>query len=98
VATEEALEEALEEEDIVMVAAAAKLGVRAEVLERPESEWMGVVTRVEEVREDEKTEASMVSESLSSGRVAVEEVEEDEGDCSVGGVGEKMELTAESGV
>lgn len=97
-ATEGTLEEALEEEDIVMVVAAAKLGAKEDVFERPESEGAGVVTCVEAVREDEKTEASIVSESLSSGRDFVEEAEEDGRDCSLDAVGEKIELAAESGV
>ena len=79
-----------------MVVAAAKVGV----LKRPESEGVGVgvVICVEAVREDEKTEASTVSESLSWGREFVEEVEEDGRDCSVDTVGENMELSVESGV
>ena len=88
----------MEEEEIVMVVAAVKLGAKEEVFERPESEGAGVVTCVEAVREEEKTEASMVSESLSLGREFVEEAEEDGRDCSLDGVGEKSELAAESGV
>jgi hypothetical protein len=57
-----------------------------------------VVTCVEAVREDENTEASIVSESLSSGREFVEEAEEDGRDCSPDGVGEKIEFAVESGV
>jgi hypothetical protein len=53
---------------------------------------------VEAVREEEKREASMVSESLSSGTEIVEEAEEDGRDCSLGVLGEKIELVAESGV
>ena len=49
------------------------------------------------MREDEKTEASIVSESLSSGRELFEEAEEDGRDCSLDAAGEKIEL-AESGV
>ena len=59
---------------------------------------MGEVICVEAVREDEKTEASIVSQSLLSGREFVEEAEEDGRDCSVDGAGEKIELSAESGV
>lgn len=57
-----------------------------------------MVTRVEAVREDEKTEASIVSESLSSGREIVEEAEEDGRDCSLDAAGVKIGLAAESGV
>lgn len=57
-----------------------------------------MVTRVDAVREEEKTEASIVSESLSSGMEFVDDAEEDGRDCSRDGVGEKIELSAESGV
>lgn len=57
-----------------------------------------MVTSVEVVGEEEKTEASMVSESLSSGTEIVEEAEEDGGDCPLGVLGGKIELAAESGV
>jgi len=89
--------EGLEVEEIVMVVAAARLGAK-DAFERPESEGAGVVARVESVREDEKTEASMVSESLSSGMESVEEAEEDGRDCSLDAVGEHTELPRESGV
>lgn len=89
----------MEEEEIVIVVAAAKLGANEGVFERrPESEGAGVVTFVEAVREEEKTEASMVSGSLSSGREFVEDAELDGRDCSFDVVGEEMEFTAESGV
>lgn len=42
--TEEALEEVLEVEEIVMVVAAAKFGAKEGVFERIESEGVGVVT------------------------------------------------------
>lgn len=83
---------------MVIVVAAVKLGAKEGVLERPESEGAGVVICVESVREEEKTDASIVSESLSLGRDFVEEAEEDGMDCSPDAVGEKMELAAESGV
>lgn len=53
---------------------------------------------MEAVREEEKTEASIVSESLSSGTEFVEEAEEDGRDCSLDAVEEKIEVLAESGV
>ena len=90
-------EEVLEEDEIVIVVAAVTLGAKEGVFERPESEGAGVVTCVEAVREEEKTDASIVPESLSSGREFVEEAEEDGRDCSLD-AGEKMELVAESGV
>lgn len=96
--TEEVLEEALEVEEIVMAVASAKLGAKEEVFERPESEGEGVVARVEVVREEEKTEASIVSESLSSGTEFVEEAEEVGRDCSLDVAWEKIEVVAESGV
>ena len=57
-----------------------------------------MVTRVDAVREEEKTEASIVSGSLSSGMEFVDDAEEDGRDCSRDGVEEKIELSAESGV
>lgn len=83
-------------EEIVMVVAAVMLGAE-DVFERPESEGAGVVACVEAVGE-EKTEASIVSESLSSGREFVEEAELDWRDCSLDVFGEEIELAAESGV
>jgi hypothetical protein len=59
---------------------------------------VGVVTWVEVVNEEEKTEASMVSESLSLSTESVEEAEDDGRDWSVDAVGEGAELSAESGV
>ena len=94
----ELLEEALEVEEIVMAVAEAMLGAEEGVCERPESEGEGVVARVEVVREEEKTEASIVSESLSSGTEFVEEAEEVGRDCSLDVVWEKSEVAAESGV
>ena len=96
-ATEEALEEFLEVEEIVMVVAAVKLGPKEGDLERPESDGAGVVTCVEAL-EEEKTEASMVSESLSSATESVEEAEEDGEDWSLDAVGEGTGFMAESGV
>lgn len=80
-----------------MVVAAARLGAKEGDLERPESEGVGVVTCVEAL-EEEKTEASMVSESLSFATESVEEAEEDGGDWSLDAAGEGTGLTAESGV
>jgi hypothetical protein len=97
-ATEEVLEEVLRVEEIVIVVAAAKLGANEDAFERPESEGAGVVAHVEAEREDEKTEASMVSESLSSSTEFVEEAEEDGRDRSLGAAEEMLELVAESGV
>ena len=94
VVTEEALEDVLEVEEMVMVVAAARFGAKEGVFERPESEGVGVVTRVEEVREEKMD----VTESLSSGMEWVEDAEEGGRDCSRDGVGEKIELVAESGV
>ena len=85
-------------EEIVMAVAVSKLGAKEDTFERPESEGEGVVARVEAVREDEKTEASMVSESLSLGMEFVEEAEEEGKDCSLDAVWEKIEVAAESGV
>jgi len=100
VSTEGVLKDALEVEEIVMAVAAVKLGAKEDALERPESEGEGVVARVEVVREGEKTEASIVSESLSSGTEFVEEAEEDGKleDCSLDVVWENIEVAAESGV
>lgn len=56
-----------------------------------------MVAGVEAVRAEEKTEASMVSESLSPGMESVEEVE-DRRDCSLDVLGEEVEFAAESGV
>lgn len=94
----EVLEEALEVEEIVMAVAVSKLGAKEDAFERPESEGEGVVARVEVVREEEKTEASIVSESLSSGTEFVEEAEEVGRDCSLDVVWENIEVAAESGV
>lgn len=49
------------------------------------------------VREEEKTEASIVSESLSSGAEVVEEAEEEGKDCSLDVVEVRIEFVAESG-
>lgn len=85
-------------EEIVIVVAAVRLGAKEDAFEWPESEGEGVVTRVEAVREEEKTEASMVSQSLSSNTESVEEAEEEGRDWSLDAVEEKIELAAESGV
>ena len=92
--TEEALEEIFDVEEMVIVVAAARLGAKEGVFERPVWVGGGVVTRVEAVRE-EKTDAS---ESLSSGMELVEEAEEGVRDCSRDAVGEGIELVVESGV
>lgn len=81
---------------MVMAVAVAKLWTREGDLERPESDGLGVVRCVEAL-EEEKTEASMVSESLSSATESVEEAEEDGRDWSPGAVEEETGL-AESGV
>lgn len=80
-----------------MVVAAAMLGTKEGDFERPESDGVGVVTRVEALRE-ENTEASMVSESLSSATESAEEAEEEGRDWSFGAVGERTGLMADSGV
>ena len=82
---------------MVMVVALARLGTKEGDFERPESEGEGVVMCVEALRE-EKTEASMVSESVSSATECAEEAEEDGRDRSGVGVGERTGLTIESGV
>jgi hypothetical protein len=96
VATEEAPEGVLEVEETVMVVTAARLGAKEGDLERPESEGVGVVTCVEAL-EEEKTEASMVSESLSSAIESVEEAEEDGRDWPLDVAGEGTGFTVESG-
>ena len=93
---EDVLEGVLEVEEIVMVVAAATLGKKEDGLESPESDGLGVVTSVEALWE-EKTEASMVSESLSSGMEFVEEADDDGRDRSLDSGG-KTGLTGESGV
>ena len=75
----------MEVEEIVIAVASVRLGAKEDAFERPESEGEGVVARVEVVREEEKTEASIVSESLSSGTEFVEEADEDGRDCSIDG-------------
>jgi hypothetical protein len=84
-------------EEIVIVVAAVRLGTKESDLEWPESDGVGVVTRVEVV-EEVKTEASMVSESLSSATDVVEEAEEDGRDWSVDGAGEGTGSMAGLGV
>lgn len=81
---------------MVMVVAAVKLDTKEGDLERPESDGVGVVTWVEAL-EEEKTEASMVSESLSCATESVEEVEEEGRDWSPDAVGEETGLMGEPG-
>lgn len=94
--TGEVLEGSLEVDEIVM-AVVAMLGTKEGDFERPESDGAGVVACVEALRE-EKTEASIVSESLSPATESVEEAEEDGKDWSPSGVAERIGLEAESGV
>lgn len=91
---EEALEETLEVDEILMAAVVVMLSTEEGDFEQPGSDGVGVVTCVEALGE-EKTEASMVSESLSLATESVEEAEEDGRDWSLEVVAERV---AESGV